>query len=219
MIEIVLVAPVRAYRDALAAAFDSLDGYTVVAHAATGPEALAPISPRHPAVALVDFGMPDVLTAFEAIQRTAPTTAVIAIGIGGSREHSEVVVRAAEAGVAGFVDAGQPLCEIVAAVLAASRGEAPCSPRVAAILLGVLSGVRTVPVPLHTVGSTAAAALTPREQIVAELAASGLTNRAIASRLILGESTVKSHVRAVLRKLGIERREQIALALRRSQHA
>ena len=53
-------------------------------------------------------------------------------------------------------------------------------------------------------------ALTDQEQRILELIGEGLTNRQIASRLVLGESTVKTHVHSILGKLGLERREEIA---------
>ena len=64
----------------------------------------------------------------------------------------------------------------------------------------------------HQLRGQGPARLTPRELVVAELAERGLTNRQIASRLVLGESTVKSHVHAILAKLEVGRRDQIALS-------
>lgn len=210
MIEVVLIAPVRAYRDALAAAMTQNSGLSVVGQAGSGAEALACVTPRQPSVALLDFGIDDVVRVLSSLRRTAPTTRLIGIGIGAGQAHAEAVVRAAEAGVSGFVDADQPLSDVVGAVRLAMRGQSSCSPRIAALLLQALQR-RPAPPPMPLGGFTAIPALTPRERVVAELAARGLTNREIAGQLFLGESTVKSHVHSILGKLGLESREQIVL--------
>lgn len=216
MIEVVLIVPVRAYRDALSEVMTSKSELLVVGQAGSGAEALACVAPCQPAVAVLDFALPDVVPVLSAMRRTAPTTRFVGIGIGFGQAHAEAVVRAAEAGVSGLVDADESLSEVVEAVLLAVRGQSSCSPRIAALLLQALQR-RPAP-PAMPLGETRAAkSLTPRERVVAELAARGLTNRQIARNLVLGESTVKSHVHSILGKLGLECREQIALIARPGQ--
>ena len=212
MIEVVLIAPVRAYRDALSMAIRADVGFDLVAGVSTGSEALACMAPRQPNVALLDFAVENVIPLMGSLRRTAPVTRLIAIGICDGQRQAEAVVRGAEAGVAGFVDAEQPLDDILGAMRLAVRGESSCSPRIAALLLQAL---QRRPEPPRMPGRASAhspAMLTPRELVVAELAQRGLTNRQIASRLVLGESTVKSHVHSILHKLGLESRDQIAFS-------
>lgn len=215
MIEIVLVAPVRAYRDAIAAALRTAPEVSAVLHGATFSDAVATIAPRQPAVTLLDFAVPDLLVTLLSVRRQSPTTRVIGLGIESNRAHSESVIRAAEAGLIGFIDADQPMADVIASVRVALRGQSPCSPRIAALLLQAMQR-RPAPPPLPASAAmdVGPSALTPREKIVADLAARGLTNRQIASELVLGESTVKTHVHSILGKLGLERREEIATLLR-----
>lgn len=211
MIEIALIAPVRAYRDAVAGALRSAPEIGTVLHGPTFLEATASIAPRQPDVALVDFAVPDLLVTLLNVRRQAPTTRVLGLGIESNQAHCESVIRAAEAGIVGFIDADQPMEELITCVRLALRGQSPCSPRIAALLLQAMRR-RPVPPPLpaSAAADVGASALTPRQKVVADLAARGLTNRQIASRLVLGESTVKTHVHSILGKLGLERREEIA---------
>lgn len=79
---------------------------------------------------------------------------------------------------------------------------------------------RTASASITTVGDTMAPTglpgLTPTERTVADLAAEGLTNRAIAQRLALSPSTVRTHLRRVMSKLGVQSRIQLARTLERS---
>ena len=59
--------------------------------------------------------------------------------------------------------------------------------------------------------------LTPRQREVAALIASGFTNRQIGERLVLSEGTVANHVRAILDRLGVERRGQVAARMAGNQ--
>jgi len=213
VIDLVLIAPVRAYRDALAAVITAELGLQLLTHASSSDEALAQVSPRTPAVALLDMGTEQALGGLTALQRSAPSTRLIGIGVGTGPDQAEVVVRAAESGVSGFVDADQPLGDVVGAIHLAVRGQSSCSPRIAALLLQALQrrpAPPQLPAPLSADGGPG---LTPRERVVAELAALGMTNRQIASRLVLGESTVKSHIHSILRKLKVEHRDQILLGV------
>jgi two-component system nitrate/nitrite response regulator NarL len=211
MIDIVLIAPVRAYRDALAKVINAEPGCELIAHAASGTEALARVSPRRPAVALLDFSTDEVLPVLLALRRSTPTTRLLAIGIRTGYDQAETVVLAAESGVHGFVDADQPLTDVVRAIRLTVAGQSPCNPRIATLLLQALRR-RPAPPPLpHVPLAVGHSPLTPRERAVAELAGRGLTNRQIATRLVLGEATVKTHVHSILRKLGVDRRDQIVL--------
>jgi two-component system nitrate/nitrite response regulator NarL len=213
MIDIVLIAPVRAYRDAVASVITAEPELQIVGQAATGAEALACMAPPQPTVALLDFGIDNAIAVLGSLRRTAPTTRLIAVGIGSGPTHAEAVVRAAEVGVSAFVDSDQPLSDVLEAVRLAVRGESPCSPRIAALLLQALQRRPAPPVMpggKHPI-RPAPPALTPRESLVAELAARGLTNRQIAARLVVGESTVKTHMHAALGKLGLKSRAELAL--------
>ncbi len=211
MIDIALIVPVRAYRDALATALDSHDDFRVVAQENAHADTLAAIVRHPPAVTVVDFAVADFLGVLTAVQRIAPACALVGFGIEPRRDHSELVVRAAELGLAGFIDADQPLEDIPRAVRLALRGESSCSPRIAALLLAAMQ--RHPEPPRHPAGAIATVALTPRELIVAELVARGLTNRQIAAHLIVGESTVKTHVHSILAKVGVTRRSEIAAGI------
>jgi DNA-binding NarL/FixJ family response regulator len=212
VISIVLITPVRAYREALATAIRTESDLQVVDCLSTGSDALACLANRHPAVALLDFSVDDLVTVMVSLRRTSPVTHLIGIGILGNQRQSEAVIRGAEEGLAGFVDADQPIGEVMSAARLAVRGQSPCSPRIAALLLQALQRRPAPPVMPRSQAGTAYESLTPRETVVADLASSGLTNRQIASRLVLSQSTVKSHLHSVLRKLGLDSRDQIALA-------
>lgn len=212
MIDVVLVAPVRAYRDALAGAFALDAEFRIVGHAASFADAASAIAPRLPRVTLVDFAALNLLALVQAVRRAAPSTLLVGFGIEPTREHGELVVRTAEAGVTAFIDADQPVEDIIGAVRLALRGQSSCSPRIAALLLRAM---QRRPEPPHH--PPAAPSLTPpltqREHLVAQLVATGLTNRQIAANLVLGESTVKTHVHSILAKLGLAQRSEIASSL------
>jgi DNA-binding NarL/FixJ family response regulator len=110
------------------------------------------------------------------------------------------VVEAMRAGAAGYLLKDAQPAELLAAIRSAHSGGSPLHPDAAARLVGEL---RRPP--------DAAAELTAREREVLELLARGLPNKTIALRLSLSEKTVKAHVSAVLRKLGVSDRTQAAL--------
>lgn len=219
MTDVMLVAPVRAYREALSELINKDDRLRVAAHAASAAEALATLASNVPEVTILDFTVDHFLSVLSALRRMAPATHVVAIAIPVGSGTSESVVRAAEIGVTGFVDVDQPLADVVDAVHLSVIGECPCSPRIAATLL---TAMRRRPTPWASYGiagtsarqavgspTTTHPALTARELLVAQLVAHGMTNQEIARELVVGVSTVKTHVHSVLRKLGVDRREKI----------
>jgi two-component system nitrate/nitrite response regulator NarL len=211
VIDIVLIAPIRAYRDALAKVINSEPGCELIAHAASGNEAMARASPRKPAVALLDFSTEEVMPVLKALRHSTPTTRLLAIGIRPDCDQAETVVLAAESGIYGFVDADQPLTDIVGAIRLTAAGQSACNPRIATLLLQALQRHPAPPRLPQMPPVSGHSPLTPRERAVAELAGRGLTNRQIAVRLVLGQSTVKTHVHSILHKLGVDSRDKILL--------
>ncbi len=98
----------------------------------------------------------------------------------------------------------------MSAVRAVHRGESLIQPRVASKLLDRISQQSRPPAPASE------DALSPREVEVLNFVASGSANKEIASQLVIGESTVKTHIIHIFNKLGVKRRtEAVAEAVRR----
>lgn len=210
MVTLMVVTPVRAHREALVLSFDTDPDLCVVYVAATLGDAVAGATRTQPAVTLVDFALAEVTTFLGALRRVAPGTRILGYGVGHASGAGQTVVSAARVGACGFVDVDQSLAEIRDAVRTVGGGEPYCSPRLAGLLLLALQAQGVGPPRNETsLADCAASALTGRERIVAELVVAGLTNREIASRLVLGEATVKSHVHSILHKLGVSRRTEV----------
>jgi DNA-binding NarL/FixJ family response regulator len=116
-----------------------------------------------------------------------------------------VLVRAIEGGAAGFVVKNRSLGEVLSAVRAAASGEAVISSELLVRLLPRLTGE----------AGTRHEALTEREREVLELLADGLTNVAIAERLVVSVHTVRNHVANLSSKLGAHSKlEALSIAVR-----
>lgn len=163
----------------------------VVGTARTAREARELARDLSPDVILIDYGLPDEdgATAAAAIKSDRPETKLVMVT--GFAEDP-VLVAAIEAGCSGFVTKTKAVGEVVQAVRAAYAGEALISP---AMLVRLLPKLRPSS---RGVGS----ALTRRELEILELLASGLSNQAIADRLVLSLRTVRNHVQNIIRKLG-----------------
>jgi len=146
--------------------------------------------------------------AASLIRAREPRTAVVVVN---AVETDEMVLDAVEAGVSGLVWRSESVAEVATALRTASSESVPLP---ASTLAAVLARQRTE-VQLHTQRSWLLGRLTPREHDVLELMVRGLDNRAMAAELGIGYSTVRSHVRGVLEKLGTHSRlEAVALANR-----
>ncbi|RCK69310.1 DNA-binding response regulator [Desertihabitans brevis] len=207
MVEVLLVTPVRMLRDALTAALTAKTERVVARHAGTADEALAQAVVHPPDLGLLDYAVGRPGDLVEALGRLVPRTRWIGLGI-RPVDHDDDVLRCAEAGMVGFVDSEQAFADLEQAVRVVLAGGACSSPRTSALLL---RGLRRRPLPPRVVrpGPDSRPALTPREQVVADLMSVGLTNRQIAARLVIGEATVKTHVHSVLAKLGLRCRAEL----------
>jgi DNA-binding NarL/FixJ family response regulator len=182
---------------------DARDDIEVVGEAADGAEAVALVEALAPDVVLMDVRMPE-LDGIEATRRIVGAGGSTRIIILTTHDLDEYVFAALRAGASGFMlkDVRPP--DLVQGIRVVAQGDALLAPSVTRRLLDRFSA---------TLPDTAAPPpdldeLTERELEVLRLVALALSNAEIASRLVLTEATVKSHVSAVLRKLGLRDRVQ-----------
>jgi DNA-binding NarL/FixJ family response regulator len=162
----------------------------VVGEAASGPEAVALAERLRPDVILMDLRMPGG-DGVEATRQLAGTTVVVLT----TYDSDADILRAVEAGAAGYLLKDTPRAVLADSVRAAARGETVLTPAVAGRLLGRMRE----PAPRTE-------QLSARETEVLALVARGLTNAEIGRRLYLSEATVKTHLLRACAKLGVSGR-------------
>jgi DNA-binding NarL/FixJ family response regulator len=172
----------------------------VVGEASDGAEAVTAARALKPDVVLMDVRMPN-LDGIEAI-RQLPNHRVLVLTTFGLDEY---IVEALRAGASGFITKDVPADELVHAVRVIGAGDALLTPAVTRQLLDRVA--RRLPAPVSQ-APEALEELTEREREVLELLARGMSNAEIASALVVGEATVKTHVSNVLMKLGLRDRVQ-----------
>lgn len=139
-------------------------------------------------------------------------TAVLVLAEPGSETESELV-EVLQAGVRGYLPRRATAQRLVDGVRALARREAALDPIATSQLVRYLKGPATRP----GSGRRAVDRLTDRQREVAELVAQGLSNEEIAGTLFLSRATVKSHLTASMRRLGVRTRTQLAILVNRDQ--
>ena len=182
-------------------------GVTVVGEAGNGEQAVKEATRLQPDVTLMDIRMPG-MDGLEATEVLVPKGYRVVILT--TFDLDEYVYRALRAGASGFVLKDARPDELVQAVTVAAAGDALLSPSVTRRLIAEFA---TAARPAED-GELASrvAQLTERERDVLGLVARGLSNAEIGAQLFLGESTLKTHVSAVLMKLGVRDRVQAVVA-------
>ncbi|MCE5288250.1 MAG: response regulator transcription factor [Nocardiaceae bacterium] len=176
---------------------------SVLGDAPDGQTAVSEITRLRPDVVLMDVRMPVMngLQAAEAVLRALPATRVLMLT---TFDIDDYVYEALRIGASGFMLKDAPAEELVRAVRIVHDGQALLAPSVTRRLIAEVTRTRnqrkSPPGALKT--------LTPREQEVLELVATGRSNAEIAEVLFVGEQTVKTHVSNVLGKLGLRDRSQ-----------
>ncbi|MEO3767832.1 response regulator transcription factor [Streptomyces sp. B5E4] len=201
---IVVADDERMVRTALRAILSAEDDLAVVGEAATGAEAVSVVRRLEPDVVLMDVRMPEIdgIRATEQLLRTMPAPPRIVVVT--TFENDSYVYDALRAGAAGFLLKRAGAADLVRAVRLVARTDSLLYPAaVRALAAAHARSHRT---------TALRARLTDREADVLRLMARGLTNAEIAGRLGIGAATVKSHVAALLAKLGARDRTQAVIA-------
>lgn len=181
----------------------------VVGEAADGAAAVEAARRLTPDVIVMDIRMPG-LGGIEAAERIRSHDDHVRILMLTTFEDDELVLAAMGAGADGFVLKDVRPAELADAVRAVHAGGTPLSPRIARGLVDrAVAGSRsgTCPDPAGAIAS-----LSAREREVLILIARGAANAEVATELVISETTVKSHVASILRKLGVRDRVQAVVA-------
>ena len=186
----------------------------VVGEAEDGRGVLAAVDLHHPDVILMDIRMPrlDGIAATRLVCARPRPPAVLVLT---TFDADQLVLRALQAGAAGFLLKDCPPADIVRAIETVHAGDGSLSPAIARRLIALVAG-EPAAAARQEQARHALAALTPREQEVATAVAQGLSNADIAARLYLSQATVKAHVSRLLVKLEVANRVQIALLVQGS---
>jgi DNA-binding NarL/FixJ family response regulator len=201
-VRVVLVDDHPVVRAGLLALLGATGRVEVVGEAGSGAAALDVVPPLAPDVVLMDLQLGEGMDGVAATQalRALPDPPTVLILT--TYDTDADILRAVEAGAAGYLLKDAPPDQLVAAVQAAARGETVLAPVVAQRLLTRLNN----PLP----------ELSAREIEVLDLVAEGLSNRQVARRLFISEATVKSHLVHAFTKLDVDNRTAAVSAARQA---
>jgi DNA-binding NarL/FixJ family response regulator len=203
LITIVVADDQRLIRDGIRVILDHEPGMRVVGEASDGLEAVGVVARLRPRVVLMDIQMP-VLDGLEAARRILQASRVTSVLMLTTFDDDEYIYRALQCGASGFLLKDSPQSQLIEAVRAIAAGGALIDPLTTRRLIGrFASAVR----PARAVPSILSE-LTGRELDVLRLVAEGLSNAEIAERLVVEESTVKTHIGHILTKLNLRDRVQ-----------
>lgn len=194
-VRVVLVDDHPIWRDGVAA--DLGDGFEVVGTAGTATEAVSVIRETQPDLVVCDLTMPEG-GGLKVVRECAGETRIVVLTVS---EMERDVLDAVAAGAVGYLVKSTPGPELRAALVRAAAGEPVFSSTLAALVLGEFRRLSKA--------ATGVNPLSEREREVLQLVARGHTYRQIGDELYISEKTVENHVRNILGKLQLSRRQEL----------
>ena len=206
-IKILIVDDHPVVREGIASMLKKQPDFKIVGEACNGLEAVEKARELFPDVVLMDLRMPE-LDGVEAIKRIKEEKPEVKFIILTTYSDDEYIFKGIAAGARAYLLKDAPRDELFKAIRAVSRGESLIQPIVASRVLDKLAELsRKTPL---------AETLSEREVEVLRLMASGESNKDIADKLSITQSTVKTHITSIFQKLNVTTRtEAVTTALKR----
>ncbi|MEU6810398.1 response regulator transcription factor [Streptomyces sp. NPDC046831] len=196
-------------REGFSVLLNAMPGIEVVGEAVNGREAVDRVRELAPDVVLMDIRMPE-LNGIEATREIVAADGTAKVLVLTTFDLDEYVYQALRAGASGFLLKDASARQLADGVRVVAAGEALLAPSVTRRLITEFSKLAQPPRPVPA-ARAAFGDLTERETEVLVLIAQGLSNAEIAGRLVVAESTIKTHVSRILVKLGLRDRTQAAV--------
>jgi two-component system, NarL family, nitrate/nitrite response regulator NarL len=206
-IRILLIDDHALFRSGVHALLQRQSDFEVVGEAADGLEGLKRAKQYRPDVILLDLNMPGLsgIETLKLLVQDVPQTAVVMLTV--SEDLDELTLALRE-GACGYLLKSIEADTLASAIRKAAAGHPVIADDMTAKLVASMRVPKAAPVPAP---SAAADPLTTRERDIMRELAHGASNKEIARSLLLAESTVKIHVRNILRKLNLTSRVQVAI--------
>lgn len=209
-------------RTGLVYSLRSIKNFQIIAEAENGAQAVQMAGQHHPAVVLMDIGMPEMdgITATQQIKATYPEIKVVMLT---SRQFNQEIYAALSAGADAYCMKDITTDKVAQVIEMVMEGAMWLDPAIAKIVVNGLpqssNGLSTAgskqahdgTAQPHTRGEAYSSDLTEREIDVLKAIASGKSNKDIADYLSISVNTVKSHVRNLIQKLAVDDRTQAAV--------
>jgi DNA-binding NarL/FixJ family response regulator len=202
-IRVLIVDDQPLIRQALKLLLANEDALQVVGEASEGEAAIRQVEVLHPDVVLMDIQMPimDGVAATREICQRFEQTKVLVLSVDDDDEYVALALRY---GAAGYLLKNTPPEELALAIKAVYRGYTHLGPGLGKKIIAQI--------PARTASSSVEwNKLTPREQEIVRLIATGANNREIAEALYISEKTVKNHITNILSRLNLRDRIQVAI--------
>jgi len=179
------------------------EGFSIVAEAADGTEAVRLAPAIKPDVVLMDVSMPDMdgIEATKRILAVDPDRRIVMLTMHGD---ASVIEQAIKAGAVGYLTKDCSIDEVVEAIRMAANGETALSPQLAQTML---KEVRKI----HGTEKEEERVISKREEEVLQLIADGCSTPEVAAKLYISQKTVKNHLASIYEKLNARDRTQAVL--------
>jgi two-component system nitrate/nitrite response regulator NarL len=210
-VRILLIDDHTLFRSGVRALLQRQPDFDVVDDAADGIEGFKRAKQHRPDVVLLDLNMPGLsgIETLQLLQQDLPGTAVIMLTVS---EDVDELTRALREGACGYLLKNMEADSLATMIRRAAEGESVIAESMTQRLIAQMrTPLRVEETPAPPPDPRNSPALTPRERDIVRILSRGASNKDIARELDLAESTVKIHVRNVLRKLNLSSRVQIAI--------